>query len=72
MISVNLHAKELSGGSQVAKFEVRRQLLNDGVNLCCVFASKSDVINKDWHKNAHTILVVNAHTIIVVNVDTMV
>jgi hypothetical protein len=28
-VSVNLHAQELSSGSQIMEFEVRRQLLND-------------------------------------------
>ena len=33
-IPMNLHAQELSGGSQISQFEVLRDLLNYGVNLC--------------------------------------
>ena len=31
-IPVNLHAQELSGGSQISQFEVLREVLNYGVN----------------------------------------
>ena len=33
-IPVNLHAQELSGGSQISQFEVLGELLNYGVYLC--------------------------------------
>jgi hypothetical protein len=48
-ISVDFHAKELSGGAQIAKLEVLRELQNNGVNLGCICASKRDIIHKDRH-----------------------
>jgi hypothetical protein len=48
-ISADFHAKELSGGTQITKLEVLRELLNNGVNLGCICASKCDIIHKDRH-----------------------
>ena len=64
VISVNFHAKELSGRAQITKFEVIGQFFNYRVNFGFVFASKGDIVNKDRHYDPDIVPEVNVHSMV--------